>query len=100
MSKDASPTDIKKVFQSLARVWHPDRRPDKNDDGVFKVLKEAYGILSDTDRRRFYDTTGERFESFGLNYASRHQQHTSAAHTSTHTVSRFESRFVSGLTGC
>ena len=59
IQKQESVGNIKKIFRSLAREFHPDRRSNKDDDKAFKIIKEAHDILSDLTRRRFYDETGE-----------------------------------------
>lgn len=53
---------ITTAFRSLARKWHPDRRTDIDDDSTFKAITEAYAILSDKERRAFYDRTGFKCE--------------------------------------
>jgi len=58
IQKQESVANIKKIFRSLAREYHPDRRSNKDDDKAFKIIKEAHDILSDLTRRRFYDETG------------------------------------------
>ncbi len=59
--KDASPEDIKKAFRQLARKWHPDANPTNKDaaEAKFKEISEAYEVLSDENKRRTYDQTGQ-----------------------------------------
>lgn len=39
---------------------HPDKNPgDEAASARFQAISEAYSILMDTDKRRFYDETGE-----------------------------------------
>lgn len=54
--------NIRKIFRALAREYHPDRQSNKDDDTAFKVIKEAHDILSNAQRRRFYDDTGFKCE--------------------------------------
>ena len=57
ISKDATQSDIKKSFRSLARKYHPDKNPDDpSAENKFKEIQEAYAILSNVDERRKYDT--------------------------------------------
>jgi len=59
VSKDASKDDIRRAFRKLAAKHHPDRNPD--DAGAeerFKEINEAYTVLSDEEKRRFYDQYG------------------------------------------
>jgi curved DNA-binding protein len=56
VSSDASPEEIKKAYRKLALETHPDRNPDNpRAEERFKDLSEAYGVLSDTDKRSQYD---------------------------------------------
>ena len=56
VSKDASDSDLKKAFRSLARKYHPDKNPDDPDsERMFKEVQEAYAVLSNPDQRRQYD---------------------------------------------
>ena len=59
----ATLADITRAYRRLARTWHPDRRPDKDDDGTFKLITEAHAILSNQERRSFYDRTGFKCEA-------------------------------------
>src|SRR5574340_1230232 len=67
VSKSASAEDIKKAFRKLARKYHPDVNPgDKKAEEKFKEINEAYEVLSDSDKRRKYDTLGPNWqEMFG-----------------------------------
>lgn len=59
VSPDASDAEIKKAFRQLALQCHPDRHPgDKQAEERFKEINEAYGVLSDPDRRAHYDRFG------------------------------------------
>jgi len=59
VSKDASDSDLKKAFRSLARKYHPDKNPDDPDSELmFKEVQEAYAVLSNPDQRRQYDMFG------------------------------------------
>ena len=59
VGRQASPDELKRAFRKIAMDSHPDRNPD---DAVaharFKEASEAYGVLSDPDRRRSYDMFG------------------------------------------
>ncbi|MGB3788813.1 MAG: J domain-containing protein [Phormidesmis sp.] len=56
VSPDASAEEIKRAYRGLARQYHPDVNPgDKAAEEKFKVLGEAYGVLSDTDKRQQYE---------------------------------------------
>ena len=52
----ASPSAIKKSYQNLARIHHPDKNPNNPEAAeVFKQINEAYQILSDTFKRKNFD---------------------------------------------
>ena len=52
VSKDASESDLKKAFRSLARKHHPDKNPDDTDaERLFKEVQEAYAVLSNPEQR-------------------------------------------------
>jgi tetratricopeptide (TPR) repeat protein len=56
LSRDATEVDIKKAYRSLARVFHPDKRPDDPDASEnFRLIQEAYETLNDPAARRKYD---------------------------------------------
>ena len=66
VSKGASADEIRKAYRKLARVNHPDAKP--NDAGAatrFKEIQEAYDVLNDADKRKKYDQFGPGFEQMG-----------------------------------
>ena len=59
VSKTASQDEIKKAYRQLAKKYHPDMNPgDAEAEAKFKEASEAYGILSDEEKRRKYDQLG------------------------------------------
>ncbi|HWQ60178.1 MAG TPA: molecular chaperone DnaJ [Candidatus Fimivivens sp.] len=54
--RDASQDDIKKAFRKLAHKHHPDKQG--GDEAKFKEANEAYGVLSDPEKRKRYDQFG------------------------------------------
>ena len=53
VAKNASDAELKKAYRKLAKKYHPDVNPgDKEAEAKFKEATEAYGILSDPDKRK------------------------------------------------
>ncbi|MBX2819237.1 MAG: J domain-containing protein [Rhodothermaceae bacterium] len=56
VDEKATTDQIKKRFRLLARQYHPDRNPDRPDaEERFKVIQEAYDVLSNEEKRKEYD---------------------------------------------
>lgn len=53
---NSSVEDIKVQFKKKAKVYHPDKGGDPTK---FALLREAYEVLSDPRKRRFYDQHGD-----------------------------------------
>ncbi|MEP7322614.1 MAG: molecular chaperone DnaJ [Saprospiraceae bacterium] len=59
VDKNADETSVKKSYRKIAMKYHPDRNPgDKSAEDKFKEAAEAYGILSDPDKKARYDRYG------------------------------------------
>jgi molecular chaperone DnaJ len=61
VAKNASEEDIKKAYRKLAMKHHPDRNQGddaKKSEEKFKEAKEAYEMLSDSQKRAAYDQYG------------------------------------------
>ncbi|MDR2354885.1 MAG: molecular chaperone DnaJ [Clostridiales Family XIII bacterium] len=59
LKKGAPAADIKKAFRKLAMQYHPDKNPgDKAAEEKFKEVNEAYGVLSDSEKKDRYDRFG------------------------------------------
>jgi molecular chaperone DnaJ len=60
VSKGCSGAELKKAYRKLAMKYHPDRNPDdKEAEEKFKIVNEAYQILSDDEKRSIYDRYGK-----------------------------------------
>ena len=57
--RDASKDDIKRAYKKLARQYHPDVAEDKAEaEKKFGVINEAYSVLSDDEKRAYFDRYG------------------------------------------
>jgi len=70
VGKTASEPEIKKAYRKAALVWHPDKWSSHSDEekktaeAKFKDITEAYGVLSDAEKRRQWDS-GADLEDVG-----------------------------------
>ena len=61
LPRNCTDAEIKRAFRDLARQHHPDNNPgDPHAEEQFKELSVAYETLGDPERRRRYDTFGDR----------------------------------------
>ena len=64
VNKNATEEEIKKAYRKLVLKYHPDKWGDKSEaeqkqaEKKFKEISEAYGILSDKEKRQNYDLFG------------------------------------------
>ena len=67
VDRGADEATLKKAYRKLAKKYHPDINPgDKEAEKKFKEATEAYGILSDPEKRKMYDQYGHAaFENGG-----------------------------------
>ncbi len=58
VSKNATDAEIKSAFRKLAKQYHPDVNKEAGAAEKFKEVSEAYGVLSDPQKRKTYDQFG------------------------------------------
>src|ERR1700682_810942 len=59
VERKASADEVRKAYRKLARKDHPDLNPGgKSSEDRFKIVQEAYDILSDPKKRQMYDQYG------------------------------------------
>ncbi len=59
VGRNASEDEIKAAFRKLARQYHPDVNKEAGAEEKFKEINEAYGVLSDPEKRARYDRFGK-----------------------------------------
>jgi len=59
VGRNASDDELKSAFRKLARQYHPDVSKEPDAEEKFKEINEAYGALSDADKRARYDRFGK-----------------------------------------
>lgn len=59
VSRNATIGEIKNSFRNLAKKYHPDLNKDCGSDEIFKIIQEAYEVLSDENKREEYDKSLE-----------------------------------------
>ncbi|CAG8458600.1 1653_t:CDS:2 [Diversispora eburnea] len=57
----ATEDEVRKAYRRQALLWHPDKNVDRREEAEekFKLISEAYEVLSDVDKRKTYDRYGE-----------------------------------------
>jgi len=65
VDKKATSKEIKQTYRRLARKYHPDVNPGNKDaEGRFKEINEAYEVLGDTEKRKKYDELGSNWKQY------------------------------------
>ncbi|XP_055956263.1 dnaJ homolog subfamily C member 21 [Patella vulgata] len=66
--RDANAEDMKKSYRKLALKWHPDKNPDCLEEATnqFRLIQQAYEVLSDPQERAWYDNHREAILRGGL----------------------------------
>ena len=70
VGRDAGEAEIKKAYRQKAKELHPDRNPENRAQAEeeFKLIAEAYEILSDPQKRAQYDRYGHAGPDQGFTF--------------------------------
>ncbi len=75
ISRTATDKEIKQAYRRLARQYHPDVNPgNKAAEEKFKLINEAYEVISDAEKRKKYDQYGDQWEEAERYAQATHQQ--------------------------
>ncbi|KAH8034950.1 hypothetical protein HPB51_003668 [Rhipicephalus microplus] len=68
VSRSATPEELKLSYRKLALLWHPDKNPDNLQEATeqFKLIQQAYDVLSDPQERAWYDKHRDAILKGGL----------------------------------
>ena len=58
VDKRATSEEIKKAYRRLALKYHPDQNTSEEAEEKIKQINTAYAVLSDADKKRYYDLYG------------------------------------------
>ena len=63
LPKNCTSEEIKQKYRILAQIHHPDKGGDSEK---FQRIKYAYDTLGDPEKRAHYDSTGQPYDSNGI----------------------------------
>jgi len=66
LTRSAGDADIKKAYRKLALKYHPEKNSESGAYERFKLVAEAYDVLSDPKKRAVYDQYGEEGLKVGV----------------------------------
>ncbi|CAH1773659.1 unnamed protein product [Owenia fusiformis] len=75
VQRNATDDDLKKSYRKLALKWHPDKNLANLQEAteVFRVIQQAYDVLSDPQERAWYDKHREAILNGGMGHGEDYQ---------------------------
>ena len=64
IDRNSTKLEIKESYKKMALKYHPDRNQEEGSEEHFKKISEAYQVLSDENKRKIYDSSGNIDFSF------------------------------------
>ena len=108
VARDATDEEIKRAYHRLALEHHPDLNPDAGG-GRFAEIAEAYSVLSDPEKRAYFDehgVEGERssrrseFDEFWDRYTTDRSRYQFGPHRYVDMVDGIPHYHAAGVTNC
>jgi hypothetical protein len=69
LSPNATEKDIKNAYLKCVKVYHPDLNNGKTTE-VFKEIKNSFEILSDPEKKGYYDSNSFNSSEYNFQYSS------------------------------
>lgn len=69
IERNASSSEIKKVYRELAIKYHPDKNNSDDANAKFQLINEAYNVLINNNKRHEYDVSGVKCDDIDLQRA-------------------------------
>jgi len=85
LHRDATSDQIRRAYRSKAKLYHPDINNTPNAKLLFQLVNEAYQILTNPDKRKWYDFKLKYPSTTGARQPDRHRTSTYASYYKAYT---------------